>query len=180
MEAMVGRQYWDHWDKFGMRPVLQALRSEAGEQMVLQDNFFIEKVLPGAILRKLSEEEMAEYRRPFAEPGEGRRPTLTWPRQIPIAGEPADVHAIATEYANWLGTSNVPKLFLKAEPGAILANDRLVSLVRKWPALTEKTVAGVHFVQEDSPDEIGRAVAGWMGTLADGAPRKAAMSGATG
>ena len=162
MEAMVGRQYWDHWDKFGMRPVLQALRSEAGEQMVLQDNFFIERILPKAVLRTLSVEEMAEYRRPFAEPGEGRRPTLTWPRQIPIAGEPADVHAIATEYADWLGTSNVPKLFLKAEPGAILANDTLVNLVRGWPALTEKTAAGIHFVQEDSPDEIGRAVASWM------------------
>ena len=87
---------------------------------------------------------MAEYRRPFAEPAEGRRPTLTWPRQIPIEGEPADVHAIATEYADWLGTSNVPKLFLKAEPGAILANDTLVNLIRGWPALTEKTVAGIH------------------------------------
>jgi haloalkane dehalogenase len=108
---------------------------------------------------------MAEYRRPFAEPGEGRRPTLTWPRQIPIAGEPADVHAIATEYADWLGTSTVPKLFLKAEPGAILTSDTLVNLVRGWPALTEKTVAGIHFVQEDSPDEIGRAIAEWMGTL---------------
>src|ERR1700756_3951753 len=163
MEAMVGRQYWDHWDKFKMRPVLEALRSEAGEQMVLQDNFFIEKVLPGAILRKLSDAEMAEYRRPFKEPGEGRRPTLTFPREIPIDGEPADVRAIATEYAAWLGTSDVPKLFLKAEPGAILASDRLVNLVRGWPALTEKKVAGIHFVQEDSPDEIGRAVAGWMG-----------------
>jgi hypothetical protein len=111
--------------------------------MVLQNNYFIEEILPNAILRKLSDEEMAEYRRPFAEPGEGRRPTLTWPRQIPIEGEPADVHAIATEYADWLGTSNVPKLFLKAEPGAILANDRLVNLVRGWPAATEKTVAGI-------------------------------------
>src|ERR1700760_2791479 len=89
MEAMVGRQYWDHWDKFDMRPVLQALRSEAGEAMVLDENFFIEKILPGAILRTLSDEEMAAYRRPFAEPGEGRWPTLTWPRQIPIEGEGA-------------------------------------------------------------------------------------------
>jgi haloalkane dehalogenase len=142
-----------------------ANRSEAGEAMVLQNNYFIEEILPNAILRKLSDEEMAEYRRPFAEPGEGRRPTLTWPRQIPVEGEPADVHAIATEYAHWLGTSNVPKLFLKAEPGAILANDRLVNLVRGWPALTEKTVAGIHFVQEDSPDEIGRAITGWMRAL---------------
>jgi haloalkane dehalogenase len=133
--------------------------------MVLQNNYFVEEILPNAILRKLSSEEMAEYRRPFAELGEGRRPTLTWPREIPIDGEPADVHAIATEYAGWLGASNVPKLFLKAEPGAILANDRLVNLVRGWPALAEKTVAGLHFVQEDSPDEIGKAIVDWMGTL---------------
>jgi haloalkane dehalogenase len=165
MEAIVAPQGADHWDNMGMRSALEALRSEAGEKMVLENNFFIEEILPNAILRKLSDEEMAEYRRPFAEPGEGRRPTLTWPRQIPIEGEPADVHAIATEYANWLGTSNVPKLFFKAEPGAILTSDHLISLVRSWPALTEKTVAGIHFVQEDSPDEIGRAIAGWMGAL---------------
>jgi haloalkane dehalogenase len=97
MEAIVGPQSWDHWDKFGMRPALQALRSEAGEAMVLQDNFFIEKILPKAILRTLSDQEMAEYRRPFVQPGEGRRPTLTWPRQIPIEGEPADVVAIGME-----------------------------------------------------------------------------------
>jgi len=165
MEAIVAPQGRDHWDKMGMRQALEALRSEAGEVMVLQNNYFIEEILPNAILRKLSDEEMAEYRRPFAEPGEGRRPTLTWPRQIPVEGEPADVNAIATEYADWLGKSNVPKLFLKAEPGAILAVDRLVNLVRGWPALTEKTVAGIHFVQEDSPDEIGKAIVDWMGTL---------------
>src|SRR5712675_97285 len=163
MEAIVAPQGRDHWDKMGMRQALEALRSEVGEAMVLQNNYFIEEILPNAIMRKLSDEEMAQYRRPFAEPGEGRRPTLTWPGQIPIAGEPADVHAIAADYADWLGTSNVPKLFLKAEPGAILANDTLVNLVRRWPALTEKTVAGIHFVQEDSPDEIGRAIAGWIG-----------------
>ena len=117
MEAIVVPQRWDHWDKFNMRPALQGLRSEKGEEMVLRDNFFIEKILPKAILRPLSTDEMTEYRRPFADPGEGRRPTLTWPRQIPIAGEPVDVHAIATEYADWLGRSNVPKLFLKAEIG---------------------------------------------------------------
>jgi haloalkane dehalogenase len=165
MEAIVAPQGRDHWDKMGMRSALEALRSEAGEEMVLQNNYFIEEILPKAILRKLSDKEMAEYRRPFAEPGEGRRPTLTWPRQIPVAGEPADVHAIATEYADWLGKSNVPKLFLKAEPGAILTNDTLINLVRSWPALTEKTVAGIHFVQEDSPDEIGQAIADWMGEL---------------
>jgi haloalkane dehalogenase len=163
-EAIVAPLRRDDWGKtFGQ--ALEALRSEAGEGMVLQNNYFIEKILPNAILRTLSVEEMAEYRRPFTEPGEGRRPTLTWPRQVPIDGEPADVVAIVKAYADWLATSNVPKLFLKAEPGAILANDTLVNLVRQWPALTEKTVAGVHFVQEDSPDEIGRAIAGWMSTL---------------
>jgi haloalkane dehalogenase len=128
MEAIVGPQSWDHWDKFGMRPALQALRSEAGEEMVLKDNFFIEKILPKAILRPLSDQEMAEYRRPFAKPGEGRRPTLTWPRQIPIEGEPADVVAIAADYASWLATSSVPKLFVKAEPGGILASRAMVTL----------------------------------------------------
>src|SRR5580692_8076504 len=165
MEAIVAPQGADHWDNMGMRSALEALRSEAGEAMVIENNYFIEEILPNAILRKLSEEEMAEYRRPFAEPGEGRRPTLTWPREIPIDGKPADVNAIAAAYADWLGTSKVPKLFLKAEPGAILAVDRLGNLVRGWPALTEKTVAGIHFVQEDSPDEIGRTIAGWMSAL---------------
>jgi haloalkane dehalogenase len=165
MEAIVAPQGADHWDKMGMRAALQALRSEAGEALVLENNYFIEEILPHAILRRLSPEEMAAYRRPFAEPGEGRRPTLTWPREIPIEGEPADVSAIAADYAAWLGTSNVPKLFLKAEPGAILANDRLVNLVRSWPSLTERTVAGIHFVQEDSPQDIGRAIATWLAAL---------------
>jgi haloalkane dehalogenase len=147
-----------------MRPALQALRSDAGEEMVLQHNFFIEKILPAAILRTLST-ELAEYRRPFAEPGEGRRPTLTWPREIPIDGEPADVFAIVAAYAEWLSTSRVPKLFFKAEPGAILANDEDLAFVRRLPALTEVTVAGRHYVQEDSPDKIGRAIAGWMRAL---------------
>jgi haloalkane dehalogenase len=162
MEAIVAPLGQDDWDGLGIRSALEPLRSEAGEEMVLQNDYFIEEILPNAILRKLSDEEMTEYRRPFAEPGEGRRPTLTWPRQIPIAGEPADVHAIVAEYAEWLWTSNVPKLFLKVEPGAFLAAERLVNIVRGWPALTEKTVAGIHFVQEDSPEEIGRAIAGWM------------------
>jgi haloalkane dehalogenase len=165
MEAIVAPQGRDHWDTMGMRTALEAIRSEAGEDMVLKDNYFIEEILPNAILRSLSDEEMAEYRRPFTEPGEGRRPTLTWPREIPIEGDPADVSAIAADYAEWLGNSDVPKLFLKAEPGAILASDRLVSLVRGWPAVTEKTVSGIHFVQEDSPDEIGRAIADWITTI---------------
>jgi haloalkane dehalogenase len=165
MEAIVRPQGWDHWDNMKMRPLLEALRSEAGEDMVLQDNFFIEKILPGAILRTLSAEEMAEYRRPFATPGEGRRPTLTWPRQIPIEGDPADVTEIVAAYAEWLATSDVPKLFLKAEPGALLAGGANLETARSWPAQTEVTVAGIHFIQEDSPDEIGKAIANWISTL---------------
>lgn len=165
MEAIIRPQGWDHWDKINMRPALQGLRSEAGEEMVLQNNFFIEKILPGAILRTLSDEEMAQYRRPFAEPGEGRRPTLTFPRQIPIDGEPADVVEIVAASADWLSKSSVPKLFFRAEPGAILANDEDLAFIRKLPALTEVAIAGRHYVQEDSPDEIGRAVADWMKTL---------------
>jgi haloalkane dehalogenase len=162
MEAIVRPQGWDHWDKIGMRPALQALRSQAGEEMVLRDNFFIEKILPGAILRTLSAEEMGQYRRPFAEPGEGRRPTLTWPRQIPIDGEPPDVAKIVAASADWLSTSLVPKLFFRAEPGAILANDADLAFIRRFPALTEVQIAGRHYVQEDSPDEIGTAIAGWI------------------
>src|SRR5262249_32924728 len=156
---------WDHWDRMNMRPLLQALRSGAGEKMVLQENFFIEKILPGAILRPLSAEEMAEYRRPFAVAGDGRRPTLTWPRQLPMDGEPAEVAAIAAAYADWLATSHVPKLFVKGEPGALLAGGANLETARAWPAQIEVTVAGVHFLQEDSPDEIGRAIAGWLAAL---------------
>ena len=162
MEAIVQPQSWDHWDNANMRPALKALRSEAGEAMVLQDNFFIEQILPKAVLRTLSAEEMGEYRRPFAEPGEGRRPTLTWVRQIPIDGEPADVASIAAAYAEWLATSRVPKLFVKAEPGLLLAGGANLDFARGLPMQEEVTVAGVHFLQEDSPDEIGQAIADWM------------------
>lgn len=165
MEAIVGPQGWDHWDIMKMRPFLEALRSDAGEAMVIQDNFFIEKILPGAILRPLSSEEMTEYRRPFAEPGEGRRPTLTFPREIPIEGDPKDVAEIVSAYGAWLATSDVPKLFLKADPGALLAGGANLATARSWPAQTEVTVKGIHFVQEDSPHEIGRAIAEWMEVL---------------
>ena len=164
MEAVV--RPWDHWDQLGprFRSVQQALRSEAGEEMILRDNYFVEQVLPARVLRPLSVEEMAEYRRPFAEPGEARRQTLTWPREMPIEGEPADVVAIVAAYADWLATSDVPKLFVRAEPGSILAGANL-DFVRGWPAQAEVTVAGLHFVQENSPDEIGKAIVEWMGKL---------------
>ena len=165
MEAIIRPQDWGHWDNANMRPALQALRSAAGESMVLQDNFFIEQILPKAILRTLSAVEMAAYRRPFAEPGEGRRPTLTFVRQIPIEGEPADVAEIVAGYADWLASSRVPKLFVKAEPGLLISGGANLEFARSLPAQTEVTVAGVHYVQEDSPDEIGKAVADWMATL---------------
>lgn len=132
--------------------------------MVLDKNVFVERVLPGSIKRKLTEKEMAEYLRPFSEPGEGRRPTLTWPREIPIEGEPADVVEIVAAYAAWLSESHVPKLFVNAEPGAILVGEQR-AFCRTWPNQTEVSVPGIHFIQEDAPDEIGRAIAEWLRTL---------------
>ena len=160
MEAIVKPLTWDDWPK-AVRPVFQGLRSPAGEQMILEQNAFVEQILPGAILRPLSEAEMAVYRRPFAERGEGRRPTLSWPREIPIEGEPADVVEIVRAYGEWLGTAPVPKLFIDAEPGAILRG-RARDFCRTWPQQTEVRVKGIHFVQEDSPEEIGRAIAEWL------------------
>jgi haloalkane dehalogenase len=119
---------------------------------------FVEGVLPGSILRTLSDEEMAAYRAPFADPGEGRRPTLAWPRQIPIDGEPAEVVEIVRRYGAWLAGSTVPKLFVNAEPGSLLVG-RAREFCRSWPNQTELTVPGSHFIQEDSPDQIGRALA---------------------
>ena len=160
MEALVRPVTLDEWPE-AARQVFQAMRSPAGEAMVLDKNVFVERILPGSVLRTLSDAEMAEYRRPFAEPGEGRRPTLTWPRQIPIDGEPADVVAIVADYAAWLSISMVPKLLVVAEPGAIL-NGAPLEFCRMWPNQREVTVAGNHFVQEDSPDEIGEAIAAWI------------------
>ena len=165
MEAIVRPiASWDEWPE-AARQLFQALRSPAGEQMILEKNVFVENILPGSVLRKLTDAEMAVYRRPFDEPGEGRRPTLTWPRQIPIAGEPEDVTAIARDYSAWLAECNVPKLFVNAEPGAILTGAAR-EFCRSWPNQTEVTVAGNHFVQEDSPDEIGRAIADWLAGIA--------------
>jgi haloalkane dehalogenase len=163
MEAIVRPVTWADWPD-AARAVFQGFRSPAGEAMVLEQNVFVERVLAGSILRKLSDEEMAVYRRPFAEPGEARRPTLSWPRQIPIEGEPADVVAIADAYAEWLAGSPVPKLFINADPGAILIGAQR-EMCRRWPNQHEVTVRGRHFIQEDSPDEIGRAIAEWLGRI---------------
>jgi len=141
--------------------VFRGFRSSQGEAMVLDNNMFVEAVLPGAIQRTLSDEEMAHYREPFRTPGEDRRPTLSWPRNIPIEGEPADVVAIVEEYGAWLAKSNVPKLFINGEPGALMRG-RVRDFVRTWPNQTEVTVPGTHFIQEDSPDEIGAAVASFV------------------
>ncbi len=163
MEAIVKPLTWEEWPDAATE-IFKGFRSPAGEEMVLEKNVFVEAVLPGSILRDLSDEEMAVYRRPFSEPGEGRRPTLTWPRQIPLSGEPEDVVAIVTEYAAWLGRCDVPKLFVNAEPGAILTGAAR-EFCRSWPNQTEVTVAGNHFIQEDSPDDIGAALRDWYQSL---------------
>ncbi len=158
MEAIVHPMLWEDWP---YTPIFRSMRSEAGDEIVLQKNIFVERILPGSILRKLSDAEMAEYRRPFARPGEDRRPTLTWPRQIPLGGEPADVVAIVADYAAWLAASQLPKLLVNADPGGILVGPHL-AFCRTWPNQTEVTVKGSHFIQEDSPHEIGAALAAWL------------------
>ena len=163
MEAIVRPMTWDEWPE-APRRVFQGFRSEAGEQMIIDKNMFVERVLPGSILRDLSEEEMAVYRRPYLDGGETRRPTLTWPREIPIDGEPADVCEIAADYSAWLSTCDTPKLFVNAEPGAILTGPQR-EFCRSWPNQTEITVSGSHFIQEDSPHEIGEAIAGFVSEL---------------
>ena len=163
MEGIVRPVSWEEWPE-AARGVFQGFRSSAGEEMVLDKNTFVERVLPGSILRDLTEEEMAVYRRPFQNNGEDRRPTLTWPRQIPIDGTPADVVEIVQAYADWLTEADLPKLFINAEPGAILIGAQR-EFCRSWPNQTEVTVSGNHFLQEDSPHEIGQAIAEWRKTI---------------
>jgi haloalkane dehalogenase len=163
MEAIVAPVTWADWPE-NARGIFQALRSPAGEALVLEKNVFVERILPASILRKLSPEEHDAYRRPFAEAGESRRPTLTWPREIPIEGEPKDVHDIVVDYGAWLAETKLPKLFVNAEPGSILVG-RQREICRAWPNQKEVTVRGSHFIQEDSPDEIGRAVADFVREL---------------
>lgn len=152
---------WDDWPEMA-RQIFQAMRSPAGEEIILDKNVFIERILPASVIRKLSDEEMARYRAPFIEPGESRRPTLTWPRQIPVAGEPADVCEIVDAYSKWLQQSEaLPKLFINAKPGTILIGAQR-KLARSFPNQEELTVKGLHFIQEDSPEEIGQAVAAFV------------------
>lgn len=164
MESIVRPMTWDEWSP-GARRIFEGFRSPEGEKMILDKNLFIEAVLPGSILRKLSDAEMDVYRRPFKNPGEDRRPTLTWPRQIPLDGEPADVVELVQSYADWMAVNDIPKLFINAEPGAILTGAQR-EFCRSWKNQTELTVKGNHFLQEDSPHEIGKAIATWRKALA--------------
>ena len=160
MEAVVKTMQWADFPE-NARSVFQGFRSDGGENMVLDKNIFVERVLAGAVIRGLGEEEMTHYRKPYLDPGEDRRPTLTWPRQIPIEGEPPEVCQIVDDYGAWLSQCDLPKLFINADPGSILTGPQR-EFCRSWPNQTEVTVKGTHFVQEDSPDEIGQAVAAFV------------------
>jgi haloalkane dehalogenase len=162
MEAITRPLRWDEWPAEG-RALFHAFRSPAGEAIVLEKNVFVERVLPASVLRDLSNAEMEVYLRPYLEPGESRRPTLTWPREIPLDDEPADVTEIVRSYADWLTGNDLPKLFVNVEPGFLSPPQR--EFCRTWPNQEEITVQGLHFAQEDSPDQIGRAIAGWLARL---------------
>ena len=164
MEAIVRPLKWSEWSSPQTAEIFKRLRSPAGEDMILKNNIFVERILPGSIIRKLSDAEMNAYRKPYTQPGESRRPMLTWPREIPIEGEPKDVTEIAKNYSEWLAKSPLPKLFINADPGAILIGP-VRDFCRTWPNQREVTVKGVHFVQEDSPNEIGAAIADWYRTI---------------
>jgi haloalkane dehalogenase len=159
MEAIVATMRWEDMPA-AAQPRFRGVRSEAGEELVLQQNIFLEQSLVRGTLRPFTDAEMTEYRRPFLEPGEGRRPMLTWPRQLPISGEPADVVDIVEAYAAWLSTSEIPKLYIRAEPGTHSAS--MIEGVRRWPNQQEVAVRGIHYPQEDAPDEIGAAIATWL------------------
>jgi haloalkane dehalogenase len=160
MEAIVRPLTWAEWPETA-RKIFQALRSPAGEEMILDKNVFVERILPASVVRALAPEEMDRYREPFREAGEGRRPTLTWPREIPIDGQPADVAALVSDYAAWLARSPLPKLFINGNPGSILVGGQR-EFCRGWPSQHEVTVRGRHFLQEDSPAEIGQAIARFL------------------
>lgn len=163
METILTTVTWDDLPE-AARGIFQGMRSGAGEEIVLTKNVFVERILPGSVLEPISEEDMAVYRKPYLQPGESRRPTLTWPREIPIDGEPADMVRVVQANEAWLSGAGVPKLFIDVQPGSIVG-DRVRELVRSWPNLTEVTVRGSHFVQEDSGPEIGSAVANWLQSL---------------
>ena len=155
MEALVRPLAWSEWPKSAQN-IFQVMRSETGEKLVLKQNIFIKKILPASILRRLTKKEIAAYSKPYIKPGEDRRPMLTWPREIPLDGEPSDIAAIASSYSSWLKTCPVPKLFINAEPGSILVGAQR-EFCRSWLNQKEVTVRGKHFIQEDSPDKIAQS-----------------------
>ena len=159
MEAIVRPVSWEEWPE-DARGIFRGMRSEKGEDLVLQRNVFVERILPSSVLRGLTEEEMDVYRRPYVTE-ESRRPTLAWPRELPIDGEPEDVVRIVDDYSGWLKESDAPKLFVNAEPGSILTGAQR-EFCRSWKNQDEVTVRGAHFLQEDSPREIGEAVAAFV------------------
>jgi len=163
MEAIVTPVGWADWPELA-RPIFEAMRSNAGEGLVLEKNIFVERILPASIIRDLTDEEMDAYRAPYVEAGESRRPTLTWPRQIPIDGKPTDTHEVVAGYSRWFSNTDLPKLFINADPGSILVG-RQRNFARRWPNQTEVTVPGIHFIQEDSADLIGEAILAWRSTL---------------
>ena len=162
MEAIIKSRAWRELPE-PARSTFQALRTPAGEQMILEQNSFIEFNLPNTILRQLTEEEMAHYRRPFLEPGEGRRPMLSWARQLPFEGDPAEVTEIVTTYGTWLSSSSIPKLFIQSDPGTMPPSH--LEFCHSWPAQSEIIVRGRHYPQEDSPDEVSSALAAWLPNL---------------
>ena len=159
MEGIVQSMEWEDWNE-DAKGIFQGFRSPAGEEMILEKNLFIEAVLPGSILRKLSDAEMNEYRRPFNDK-KSRRPTLDWPRQIPLENDPPEICRIVDSYSHWMAENNIPKLFINAEPGAILIGKQR-EFCRTWKNQKEVTVKGSHFIQEDSPNEIGNAIFDWL------------------
>jgi len=159
MEGIVRPVSWEEWPE-AARGIFQGFRSEKGEDLVLNRNMFVDAVLPNSVIRTLSDAEMEAYRAPFQTP-EDRQPVLNWPRQIPIAGEPAQMVELVQDYADFMTTAEFPKLFINAEPGSILTGSQR-EFCRSWPNQQEVTVKGLHFIQEDSPVEIGRAVAAWL------------------
>lgn len=159
MEAIVRPMIWEEWPE-NAKSIFKGFRSDKGENLVLNRNMFVENVLPSSVIRELTDEEMGNYRAPFASP-EDRQPTLNWPRQIPISGEPDHMVKLVAEYSTWMMKNKIPKLFINANPGSILTGEQR-EYCRKWKNQTEVTVSGIHFLQEDSPTEIGQALAKWL------------------
>lgn len=159
MQGLMGDLNWGFWNE-QVSGMMRRFRSDEGEELVLQQNFFVENVLPNMVLGDLPDEVWDEYRRPYLKPGEDRRPSLTWPREIPVDGQPADVLAVIEANNRWLVDSPIPKLYIHVRPESVM-KDHVLARVRTFPNQTEVEVSGLHYVQEDSPHEIGTALANW-------------------